>query len=903
MAILIPLKNIPFQGGSDLAHEIALLESGAFSNVQNVRPTRPGFVQRKGCVKQHTTAADSQEITNGYQFCKGEVVERHLYAQRADGSLQEATSNPPMVTTGNFGTERLAAVSGSSPASFGNINDMMIYADGVRQAQINPGDTQKVYGCHVYKGTAAIPDIPIIGEDYTAEAIDGLSTTYVDMSALNTAANFHRIYIRAPVRANKINITMSANVNTNTATLSMKYRKNDGTFASVTIADGTAAAGKTLAQSGSITWTMPTDEVPHFCFNGSGFVYVLEVSAQLSSNVKATAVTFGGTFQDIINLWDGNMPDVVEARVYDSSQTKYSTYAGISVDLSAMEAADKLYLLTAQPVIGFFADPGMTPNKAAGTLTGTDIAFIDGGTGDDYITRTSADFFTQGFEAGMSVTIAGAGQAGNNATRTAKKVTATAIYFQTGSLTAEAAGASVTVSRSNATVINSVKVHTGSDFTALSNIKDGSAGMSTAGFITFSRNENAKKINFQGSGVEAYVYEITFDKKLSAEILVAFQYLPFFNINKTHFPIVQSVHVWKNRACYAFKGIGNILYFSARNQPMVLNGSDGVGRVYIGYGNKNDILCMRKFYNELIVWQAEKGEEGGSFTIVEGDSPTGQRAFDRLGTSPRYGIVNSKSAVVLESVNIETMNKERPIATGAFWISRDGVIKGIGMNFEIISGKIANYFDPTKAECIRRGYEDKHWLAFDRAYGVIRMGLCSGASATMANKFFIYDPTTNEWTVDVLTQPLSCMFEVEAETGNLIVLQMGGGQDGYVRQLNTTLDDESTAVHAKARVEINANGHRIRINKDTLRCKVQAAGKIVRTIMADGNPTVRDTKDLTMTAKNANDVYRRHYKKNKVDGDHISIEWSHNELGKSCHFLDFGVEVESIDSTADTSDT
>lgn len=986
MAIIIPLKNIPFQGGADLAHEIALFETGAFSNAQNVRPTHPGLVQRKGHIKQHTTAADSQETIQLYQFSKGEVNEKKLYRQLADGSLQEATSNPPTVTTGNFGTEKLAAATGSVPACFGNIKDMLIYSDRARQHQINPGDTQKVWGFHVYKGTAAIPDIPIIGKDYTAEVNDGQTSTYAVLDSLNTLANFHVFYVMSPVRANKVTFTV-ANANTNTADLSMKYRKNDGTYASVTIADGTAAAGKTMAQSGSATWTMPTDEVPHFSFGKSAFIYQFAVSAQLSSDVKLSSVSFGGTFQDIQNVWNGVMVDVPEARVLDVSASKYSTYAGTAVDLSSFSDSnvgtvtitiatpgvvtwtahkrlsgdavvftttgalptgltagttyyviaaglaadtfqvsatvggsaintsgsqsgthtatvigDSWYLLTADPVIGFHADPGATPNKTAGTVVGIDIAFVDGGTGDDTITRTAADFMTQGFEIGMIITVSGATTGGNNKDYTIKAITQNKITVQTGMVTAESAGATVKITRANATVINVASVHTGADFTALTNLSDGTNGISQAGFVTFSRNTNAKKINFQGAGVEAYVYKFTTNRRLSNLVFVDFQSMPFYDIDKTHYPIGQSNAVWKGRACYVFKGIGNYLYFSARDQPTVLNGWDGVGRVEIG-NSKNDILCMRKFYNELLVWQAEKGEEGGSLTIVEGDAATGTMAFDKKVISPRFGIVNSKSAVVLEGVSIAEMNTDRPIATVAYWISRDGVFKTNGQTFSSADADISNYFDPTKAECIRRGYESKHFLVYDRAYKVIRMGLCSGASATMANKFFVLDPLTGKWTPDVIGQALSCLAEIEGDSGDIIVLQMGGGQDGYVYQVNTTNSDVSTAIDSSITMEINGKGERIRINKDTLRCKVQAAGNIVRTIMADGNPAVKDTKTLTMTAKNANDVYRRHYKKNKIDGDHLTIKWRHNTAGEACHFLDFGIEIESIDSTADTSDT
>lgn len=908
MPIIIPFKNIPFQGGVDTAHEIALLETGAFSQAQNVRPTRPGFIQRKGCIKQHTTAADAQETINGYQFCKGTVVERHLYRQLADGSLQEATSNPPTVTTGNFGTERLSAATGAAPASFGNINDIMVFADGARQAQINPGNSQKVYGFHVYKGAApSIPDIPTYGEDYTAEVNDSQTTTYAVLSSLNTLANYHCFFVVTPVRGNKVTLTVRT-ANTVTATLSAKYRKSDGTWAALTISDGTAASGKTLTQSGDITWTMPSDEVPHYSFDKSGFIIQFAVSAQLSSDVTISAATFGGTFQDVINLWDGVMPDVIEARLYDSSQGKYSVFAGTSVDLSSMDTADELTLLTADPIIGFYADPGATPNKASGTVTGSDIAFVDGGTGDDTITRTTGDFLIQGFEAGRTIAITD--HATNNQTGLMlKKVSTTTLTVETGKLTAAPVGDSCTLTiEGGVAAINSVQVHTGSAFPSLTNINDGTAGMSKAGFVTFSRNTEAKKINFQGSGFYAYAYRIKFDKKLSSGVLASFQYLPFFDINKTHYPVVQSVCIWKNRVCYAFKGFGDILYFSARSSPMVLNGGDGEGRVKIGAGSKNDILCMRKFYNELLVWQAEKGEEGGSLTIVEGDTPTGQMAFDKKLISSRYGIVNSKSAVVLEGVNISEMNTDRPIATVAYWISRDGVFKTNGVTFSSADADISNFFDPTKSECIVKGKEDKHWMAYDRAYKVVRMGLCcgnppAGTSADMANRFFVLDPLTGKWITDVLTQPISCMFEVEAETGNLIVLQMGGGQDGYVRQLNTTNSDESTAIDASVTMEINGKGERIRVKKDSLRCKSQPAGNIVRTIMADGNPAVKDTKTLTMTAKIANDVYRRHFKTNPTEGDHLSIKWRHNTAGEACHFLDLGIEVETIDSNPLTSDT
>lgn len=1005
----IKLHNVPFQGGVDTAHEIALLETGSFSQVQNVRPTRPGFLQRLGQSRLHTTTDSAQEITSIYQFNKGAVAERHLFAQRVDGSLIERTSTPdfPGAITGNFGTEKLAAATGSVPASFGNLNDMMIYSDGARQHHVYPGDTQKVLGAHVYKDTVSIPDIPLVGEDYTAEANDGQTTTVVDLSSLGTLAAFDCFFVITPVRANKIAFTMTENVNTVTSVMLVQYRNSTGGWTNLTSGthgwvDGTISSGKTLGQTGSVVWTtMPTDEVPHFSFDKSGFIYKISVSVALSANVTASAISFGGPIQEIQNVWDGIMPDVPEARVYDVSKGTYATYAGISIDFSALDnksgtvtmtiaspcvvtwtahghaigdsiifstspsttgalptgvtvgtvyyiisagfgadsfqistslggspvntsgsqsgthtatsqsIRDYVYLLTPDPVIGFYASPGSKPNAPTGEIVGTDIAFVDGGVGNDSITRTTADFIMQGFEKGMRVEISGSSAGGNNRQYFIQNVTASTLTVQTGLVTATAAGDTITIKRPDTTsvdyvnAINYAGVFTGADFTALTNLNDGTSGMSKDGFITFSRNTAAKKVNYQGAGLYAYVYKIGFKKKVLSSIIVSFQYLPYFDIAKTHYPIGISNATWKGRACYAFKGFGNILYFSAKNQLMVLNGADGEGRVEIGGGQKNDILCIRKFYNEILVWQAEKGAEGGTLTIVEGDKPTGTTAFQKLLISARYGIVNSKSAVVLEGVNIESMSRDKPVATVAFWISRDGVFKTNGVTFESVSQKIGNFFDVTKSDCIRRGYEDKHWLGYDRSSGIILMGLCSGASATKANKFFTLDPLSGEWTTDVRAQDIYCFAEADAESGNLAVVQIGGGSDGYVFRINdpASQNDISTAVDASITVEINGNGDRITINRDSVRCKVQAAGSITRTIMADGNPTVRDTKTLVMTAKVTNDVYRRHFKSNRVVGDHISIKWRHNTVSQSCHFLDFGVEVEEIEASPETSDT
>ena len=80
------------------------------------------------------------------------------------------------------------------------------------------------------------------------------------------------------------------------------------------------------------------------------------------------------------------------------------------------------------------------------TITRTDIAFVDGGAGEDTITTVAGNFVTAGFATGDRIIVTGS--ASNNKIYTIVEVAATTITLATGVLTAEAAGASVTINDS-----------------------------------------------------------------------------------------------------------------------------------------------------------------------------------------------------------------------------------------------------------------------------------------------------------------------------------------------------------------------------------------------------------------------------------------------------------------------
>jgi hypothetical protein len=183
-------KAVKLRGGAVTVRPKALLPLGSFSMVQNMRPKRPGFEKRTGQSKLHTTADSTNQVLTLYQFNKQRVSEQHFYAQMGDGDVLEATNDPPTTTTGAFGAEVFSGSSGQRPAAWSNIDDKLLYSNGVDAHQIYGGDSSYVDGFIVYKGAAAIPDVPELGEDYSEQVSDGLSTTVAILDSLSTLANF-----------------------------------------------------------------------------------------------------------------------------------------------------------------------------------------------------------------------------------------------------------------------------------------------------------------------------------------------------------------------------------------------------------------------------------------------------------------------------------------------------------------------------------------------------------------------------------------------------------------------------------------------------------------------------------------------------------------------------------------
>jgi len=878
---------IMFRGGCNTVAEPSCLPMGACSWIQNFRNREPyGIIQRGGQAVLHSTpangAATTDRILSVYQHRKGgKYDEKHLYAQLSDGDVHQATAEPPAVTAGVFGTEVFAGgTSGLKPASWADIQDLMVHSNFSDQHQIYAGDGLYVSRFLKYDSNAAPGRLPENGWDYSRDVSDGKSTTVAILDSLNTYASDECLFIGTPVPANELTWTIGA-VNGTVSVVTLYYRKNDGTWADASATDNTASGGATLATTGgAMTWSHPSDEIPCFLFGETLFWYQLRFSVQLDAEVEVSGVQYSCDFQDLPNIWCGIAQHASEVIVYDSANSVWKTYHGTGVDLSdAAATADSFYVYSPYKLEGIYADVSNTPN-----LTTTTILLP---------------------------------------------------YYWDGD-----------------------------SWAAAGNPDDGTSGLTQSGWILFDREAAEPRSLNSSDGVGrktdalclfGYWYKVTIgdtddDDDISADCYVSVKTMPYFDMDDFG-AIGGTCCAWKDRLALTFDD--HYVYVSAKGQPTVFNGPD-FGIVPVGDGRKNEVLCQRRFGNELMVGQEELGTDGGCTTLIQGTYPLD---YGCLRISTKIGCLNSQSIVIVEGTEISTRTEEK-IKRMAYILSHYGVMACDGKSMDPISDKIQNYFNPRKTECIRRGYEDRMWIAFDSAEKILRLGLVTGtprvsgadtagtaskltyatgglsaakvgdtvknttdsteASVTavdsdtvlsldsdimdtgesfqlvpgVPNVFPVYCLITKEWIFDELGHPLSCFAEVEAGSDEIPVLQVGGGvDDGTVYLLNTGTNDVSTAIDAYLDIEIQKFGVKLETREVIPRMKPQAAGDLTIKCYENSVENTDQQKTLSMTVVTTGDDVRRHREDLNLQAERLTLRLQNNTASQELYLLDMALTM------------
>jgi hypothetical protein len=109
----------------------------------------------------------------------------------------------------------------------------------------------------IFKTTDALVDQANI-TDYSDAAQDSSTATDVTLSSLGTAAQGDFVYVGSWTPFGGVSIDVDA-ANGNASVLTVKYRKSDNTWATISATDGTDSGGASMGVDGAVTWTVPSD--------------------------------------------------------------------------------------------------------------------------------------------------------------------------------------------------------------------------------------------------------------------------------------------------------------------------------------------------------------------------------------------------------------------------------------------------------------------------------------------------------------------------------------------------------------------------------------------------------------------------------------------------------------------
>lgn len=210
-------------------------------------------------------------------------------------------------------------------------------------------------------GAVVNPHVAAVSLDneatYTSYLTEVTGAGHMQLDALNTAANGDRFYVGSRQKFDTVTVTMfGAEVNAVVSVLSAEYWSASG-WKTVAITDGTIVGGATLAQSGTITFTIPSDwaQVSQKLYSalGTGYLLRFSVSVQLSATVSIDTLTVTG---DGLAAGDYNykVASVLNFTAFDREEVNFIMPAS-TVSLDVTVAANGKNTVT-------FTDPsGLTP--------------------------------------------------------------------------------------------------------------------------------------------------------------------------------------------------------------------------------------------------------------------------------------------------------------------------------------------------------------------------------------------------------------------------------------------------------------------------------------------------------------------------------------------------------------
>jgi len=635
------------------------------------------------------------------------------------------------------------------------------------------------------------------GRDYTDEVTDPDTTRVAVLGNLRSWSNTATdcVYIATPIPATKLNFVVQK-PNSNVSAMKVHYF-NGGWREVSGLSDGTSSGGATLSQSGSVTWTAPTDEIPTYLVGKAehnAYWYRVVFTAALDLAVTVSEITYESDgFVDLVNVWDGNLTEAIEVKVlqaYKEGVRSFYTYGFDAVALcnivrtggetydASLESKVAWYAGFMDPIVGVYIDTGSTPNITKAVATASSEAQMVFDADSKKIYWEQGDFFAAGFRRGMKIEVANT--ANNNGTFVIESILGGHTLYLTQSSPPIADETS-----SSATIVYEVDptlrvfYWSGVRWEEITCVVDGTEKLTKSGFITW-RRLDAQPRDFENTRYYAYWYKFQLSEPVAEGTTVAVYGMPWFD--KVDMGNGLCSTAWHGCMAYVFDRSPNYIHVASPGSINHLNGA-GYRLLQAGDGRRNKIVAVKSLplfipYEEyastevLLAWQEETDVEGGTVTAftMDKDGSVLKRVL-----SERVGALNADCVDIAEGI---PLGDDHPAL--AFFLSKRGVFLTDGRQIRLVSSDIQNYFDPKKEECIRRGYENKMWLKYDATSRSVYIGLVSGNSATQPNVFPVLNCVDWTWSFDTYVAAPCCLTEAEAASGEAERLLISGREDGFV---------------------------------------------------------------------------------------------------------------------------
>ena len=251
-----------------------------------------------------------------------------------------------------------------------NGNDYYIFVNGVQRAYLSDTDRTIAGG---YTGSVYIGRDPqVTGYDLGITSNAWLDEFRVSNNARHTAnflppqgaygnntITYAYIGSTRPIAGIKFYVKTA---NTTASSVTASYWSGASWITVGSIVDGTAASGKTLAQTGSLTFTSTVSTAkPKILYNIAAYWYLVAWTS-IDQNTEIYYVTLDTPMQPIVDIWDGIKKQVYA--FYKYVGTTYTDHIFNVIDDSYIDADPTTYveldsLATSSHVLAGFTEPMM----------------------------------------------------------------------------------------------------------------------------------------------------------------------------------------------------------------------------------------------------------------------------------------------------------------------------------------------------------------------------------------------------------------------------------------------------------------------------------------------------------------------------------------------------------------